>query len=118
MSKRFDVLVSRENGERRFWTKIGSAFVNKDESIGIKLDALPLDGNMLLKVPMTKEERDEKFSGGGGQRSGGGGASRYRRGQSQPQAVDGNLFTGRKAPSYPKGSDEAFGADDDDGAFK
>lgn len=112
MGKRFDVLVSRENGDRKFWTKIGSAFVNKDDSIGIKLDALPIDGNMLLKVPMSREEKDAKFGGGGAK---GAGASRYRRGQSSPQPVgDGNLFAGRKPPSYPQSANEAFGEDEND----
>lgn len=113
MGKRYDVLVCRENGDKKYWTKIGSGFVNKDDSIGIKLDALPLNGDMLLKIPLSKEEWEAKKAGGGGGQS----RNRFRRGQSEPQQVgDGNLFAGRKAPSYPKDADGAFG--DDDGAFE
>ena len=99
MGQRYDVLVSRENGERRFFTKIGSAFVNKDGSIGVKLDANPLDGNMLLKVPLPRD--GERSSGGGG---GGGGFKRRKQGS--PQRLQQAL------PDYPKSTEEAFGDDD------
>lgn len=43
--KRLTVFTIR-NTERRgtIWTRIGTAFVNKDESLNIYLDALPIDG--------------------------------------------------------------------------
>lgn len=110
MGQRYDVLVSRENGDKRFFTKIGAAFVNKDGSIGVKLDALPLTGDMLMKIPLP---RDNEGSGGGG-----GGQQQRRRRPGQPQRIQQSL------PQYPKSADEAFGddtgvaADADPGAFE
>jgi len=36
-----------KNGEKTFWTRIGVAFTNRDGSIAILLDALPLGTNKL-----------------------------------------------------------------------
>lgn len=109
MGQRYDVLVSRQNGEKRFFTKIGAAFVNQDGSIGVKLDALPLTGDLFLKIPLP---RDGENAGGGG----GGGQQQRRRRPGQPQRIQQSL------PNYPKSTDEAFGNDtteplDDVGAF-
>ncbi len=44
------------------WVKIGAAFVNQDGSISLKLDAYPAPGSdLVLQIPMTKEEKDAKF---------------------------------------------------------
>ena len=43
------------NGERAWWTKIGVAFTNRDGSIAILLDALPLGTNKL----QVREQRDD-----------------------------------------------------------
>lgn len=36
-----------KDGEKAFWTRIGSAFTNRDGSINLLLDALPLGTNKL-----------------------------------------------------------------------
>lgn len=99
---RYDAMMVREyesNGQTRSaWTKIGSAFVNKDGSIGLALDAIPLDWTkckIILQVPKTEEEIEalmqKKQQGGGGGRSGGYG----RKGRG-----------GGEAPSYPASFDD------------
>ena len=46
--------IKEETHDR--WTKIGIAFVNRDESINVILDALPLNGRIHIR------ERKEKKS--------------------------------------------------------
>ncbi len=36
-------------GEKPLWNRIGSAFVNKDGSINVLLNALPLDGKLHIR---------------------------------------------------------------------
>jgi len=38
-----------EQGVRTFWTKVGKAFDNRDGSITLKLDALPLSGTLQVR---------------------------------------------------------------------
>ncbi len=69
MSNRWDCMMVREyekDGQpKSHWTKIGSAFTNKDGSISVLLDAMPLpsvDGyRVVLQIPLTQAQRDEKF---------------------------------------------------------
>jgi len=43
----FAVPPEGDDGEKRFWTKIGVAFTNRDGSINLILEALPLGTNKL-----------------------------------------------------------------------
>lgn len=47
----------RDRGENRkpFWLPIGSAWVNKDGSFTLRLDAMPLDGQIVVR-PRKKDE--------------------------------------------------------------
>lgn len=48
----FTVRASDKAGEQGFWCRIGTAFPNdKDEGFTILLDALPLDGRLVLRPP-------------------------------------------------------------------
>ncbi len=38
-----------ERQGRAFWTKVGVAFVNRDGSINVRLDAVPISGNLQLR---------------------------------------------------------------------
>ena len=51
-----DVYTIQEdkNKEKSFWTKVGSAFPNKDGSTNIYLNALPVNGKLQLR-----ERREE-----------------------------------------------------------
>ena len=55
MSKKLDYKVytvtEREGQDKSYWTKIGAAFVNKDGSINVALDALPVNGRIQLREP-------------------------------------------------------------------
>ena len=44
---------------KSFWVRIGSAFVNRDGSLNVKLDALPVNGTMQIRDPAPKED-DER----------------------------------------------------------
>ena len=47
-----------KDGEKGFWTRIGSAFTNRDGSINVLLDALPLGTNKLqVREPKPPAER-------------------------------------------------------------
>jgi hypothetical protein len=47
-----------EDGEKRFWPKIGIAFTNRDGSITLLLEALPLGTNKLqVREPKVAEPR-------------------------------------------------------------
>lgn len=47
----------RDRGEDRkpFWAIIGSAWTNKDGSFTLKLDALPIDGEIVVRVRKEPE---------------------------------------------------------------
>lgn len=54
-------IVNKETGEvKAFWTRIGVAFKNKDDSLTLRLDALPTNGTVIVR-----KAKDEKKSGGG-----------------------------------------------------
>lgn len=59
MSKRpdYDVFVSQKNGDNTFYTRIGAAWLVAKEGISIKLQALPIDGSLVLFPP--KDNGDE-----------------------------------------------------------
>lgn len=57
---RFDVFTVRDNpqeGGKAFWTRIGVAFSNRDGSLSVILDALPVDGKLQIReyVPKPQE---------------------------------------------------------------
>jgi hypothetical protein len=50
--------VITERNEQKFWNRIGVAFTNKDGSINVKLDALPLGGQLQLRDFEPRDEVD------------------------------------------------------------
>ncbi|HBF12252.1 MAG TPA: hypothetical protein DDW49_02490 [Deltaproteobacteria bacterium] len=40
------------------WTKIGVAFVNRDESINVILDSVPLSGKLHIRSRKSKKQND------------------------------------------------------------
>lgn len=96
--QRFDAMMveeytDREGNGRSKWTKIGAAFTNKDGSIGIQLIAFPMNGKVILQIPLSKEEREAKF----GAKSGG--SRPAPRGRSEPQR--GGFGNYGKKPAQP-----------------
>ena len=51
---------------KTFWTRVGVAFQNSDGSETLKLDALPLNGTLIVKDALP--ERAGAASGNGGRR--------------------------------------------------
>jgi hypothetical protein len=60
--KRLAVFSIREGKGGSIWVRAGSAFVNKDGSLNVLLDVLPLDGK--LHVREAAEKRDTAAVGG------------------------------------------------------
>jgi len=49
-------ITEGKDGKSR-WVKIGIAFVNKDNSINVLLDAFPRDGKIQLRAPKPKTNK-------------------------------------------------------------
>ena len=58
MKVKFDVYTIIENGDsekKNFWCKIGIAFLNQDNSINVKLNALPINGQLQLREQVKED---------------------------------------------------------------
>ena len=58
MADRYDVLVVREgkDGGKSWFTKVGAMFRSKTgDGFMIQLDALPMDGKLILRVPLERD---------------------------------------------------------------
>lgn len=56
--------VITKNAEgRSFWNRIGVAFVNRDGSLNVKLNAFPVDGKMQIRdyVPAAGQEYPDDY---------------------------------------------------------
>jgi hypothetical protein len=51
-----------ERGPRKHWLRIGMAFVNRDGSLNVKLDAVPLSGQLQIRDPPRSSEGGEPFA--------------------------------------------------------
>lgn len=54
--KRLAVFSIRENKGGSIWVRAGSAFVNKDGSLNVLLDVLPLDGKLHVREAGEKKD--------------------------------------------------------------
>lgn len=59
------VFALTERDDKTFWTRIGAAFTNKDGSITVALDALPVSGRLQIRDNEPKEDSDERGERGG-----------------------------------------------------
>jgi hypothetical protein len=57
-SKPKAVYALTEREERTYWTRIGVAFVNRDDSITVCLEALPLSGRLQIRDEGERGERE------------------------------------------------------------
>ena len=55
--------VITERNDKTYWNRIGVAFTNKDGSLNVKLDALPIGGTLQIRDYEPREE----FDSNGGQ---------------------------------------------------
>jgi hypothetical protein len=44
-------IVEREGLSKPYWVRIGIAFINQDQSLAVKLDAVPTNGNLHIRDP-------------------------------------------------------------------
>jgi len=49
-----EVYTIVKNGEKDYWNRIGNAFVNRDGSLTVKLNALPVNGQLNIRDPRPK----------------------------------------------------------------
>lgn len=77
MSERRAVYTVRDRGEgkKAFWVRIGTCFTNRDGSFSVLLDALPLDGKLVIREEQERDDagpprRSEDRGNGGGSRRG------------------------------------------------
>lgn len=49
--------IKKVSEEKLIWTKIGVGFVNKDQSINLKLDFIPTDPSITIQLRDPKKNR-------------------------------------------------------------
>lgn len=50
-------ITKRENQDRSYWTRIGVAFVNSDGSLNVKLDCVPVSGELHIRDYVPNDDR-------------------------------------------------------------
>jgi hypothetical protein len=55
--------VITERGGRSFWNRIGVAFVNADGSLNVKLDSMPITGELQIRDYVPREEGASPYAG-------------------------------------------------------
>jgi hypothetical protein len=48
--------VITQRGDKKYWNRIGAAFLNSDGSINVKLESLPVAGELQIRDYVPKEE--------------------------------------------------------------
>ena len=48
-----------ERGPKKHWLRIGLAFVNRDGSLNVRLDAVPLTGQLHIRDDVNRPNPDE-----------------------------------------------------------
>ncbi len=54
------VYTITERGERKFWNRIGIASVNRDGSLNVKLDAVPVNGMLHVRDYTPRDESTDQ----------------------------------------------------------
>lgn len=59
----YTIVVRETEGETKsFWVRVGVAFENKDGSINVRLDALPVNGTLQLREYEARDGDDDRGS--------------------------------------------------------
>ncbi len=61
-------IVARERDGRKFWVRIGTAFVNRDSSLNVRLDATPTNGQLHIRDSDPSERGGDRGGDRGGRR--------------------------------------------------
>lgn len=48
--------VITQRGTNKYWTRVGAAFVNRDGSINVKLEAVPVSGEIHIRDYVARED--------------------------------------------------------------
>jgi hypothetical protein len=48
--------VITQRGTQKYWTRVGVAFVNKDGSMNVKLEAIPVTGELHVRDYVPRED--------------------------------------------------------------
>jgi hypothetical protein len=48
--------VITQRGTQKYWTRVGVAFVNKDGSLNVKLEAVPVTGELHVRDYVPRED--------------------------------------------------------------
>lgn len=51
-------VVERDKDRRPFWVRIGVAFVNRDGSLTVRLDAVPVNGRLQIRDYQPRDARE------------------------------------------------------------
>ncbi len=54
-------VITKRNG-RSFWNRVGVAFLNSDGSVNVKLEALPVSGELQIRDYAVREESTSSYS--------------------------------------------------------
>ena len=54
--------VVTQRGTNKYWTRIGAAFVNRDGSINVKLEAVPVNGEVQIRDYVPREDAPGTYS--------------------------------------------------------
>ena len=54
------VYALTERGERTYWTRVGIAFVNKDQSLTLRLEALPVSGTLQVRDDEPRDDGERR----------------------------------------------------------
>jgi hypothetical protein len=52
-------VIERKGADKPFWHRVGTAFINRDGSINVFLDSLPLQGKIQLREDRERVADDE-----------------------------------------------------------
>ena len=55
----YTIVKSDKEGQKDFWQSIGRAFENKDGSLNVRLNALPINGQLHIREDKTEKETNE-----------------------------------------------------------
>ncbi|MBT6177241.1 MAG: hypothetical protein HOI23_08325 [Deltaproteobacteria bacterium] len=62
------VIIENERLEKPLFRRIGTAFVNKDQSLNVILEALPIEGRLHIREPRAHDEKSAKLQSQGAAR--------------------------------------------------
>lgn len=54
-------IIEKEGHDKSFWVKIGACFSNRDGSLNVYLDALPINGRLQIREQSQKNEPNKQL---------------------------------------------------------